>query len=340
MSKYLLKFQPLEYYFFGGENTFRINKKSDYYISSLPYPSMTTIIGALRYEVLKQNGALKIDGKYDSEQKKKCNALIGEASYCVEGDNSFGAIKDISPLFITMGDDILIHTPKNRKANKDKSVYEPIVPVNEYKTSCGNIKISDSLDLFDAKQTVYETDFIKLSDKSVVNDLFSEDEKIGIDKNKKDDAFFKMKMVNFNLKKYKDCAFAVVAELDDSITFGDSVCYMGRARSAFKLTVEKTDLDIKETVRTALSEKGGHYYYLLGDVFLKDSINYSASAMISLDTTRMLSTEINDGVKISCCPKIYQYISAGSVFYADDINNSKYPENYGYNTIIEIGGNN
>lgn len=53
MSKYLIKLRPLEPYFFGDENTFRIGEENRYYISSILTPAASIILGTFRYELLK-----------------------------------------------------------------------------------------------------------------------------------------------------------------------------------------------------------------------------------------------------------------------------------------------
>lgn len=97
MSKYLVKLKPLTPFFFGGENTFG-EGEVNYFAKSNYLPQQTTILGFLRYELLSQNGLIGTD-----PVSQKWADLIGSQSFeCVDNKftASFGAIKNISPVFI------------------------------------------------------------------------------------------------------------------------------------------------------------------------------------------------------------------------------------------------
>ncbi len=105
MSKYLVKLKPLTPFFFGGENTFG-EGEVNYFAKSNYMPQQTTILGFLRYELLAQNGLIGTD-----PVSQKWDDLIGSQSFeCVDDKftASFGAIKNISPVFIMDGNDSYI----------------------------------------------------------------------------------------------------------------------------------------------------------------------------------------------------------------------------------------
>lgn len=358
MGKYLIRLTPLEPYFFGGENTFRIKEKNKYYISSLICPSAATIIGMLRYEILKQSGALRTDGKYTRAEKEKCNELVGESSYKVGQKNNFGKLKGITPVFLMNGEDAYIKTPLNHKANQTQ--YTPIVLDDEpYETSDGEIRVPKEGE-FKAKDTVGEDSYFNIRNREINKHIFKYVEKTSNAKAKNEEAFFKKKFCMLS----KGFSFAVVADIDEiesandtsnigrekSLLFHTSgeepyhdICYMGREKSAFSIQVKAMDFDIENKIKNAL--KGTvqqEFYYVFGDVFLKEPLKYSDFAMINTSPVRMLSSEIKEkegSLKISCISEVYQVIKAGSIFYADDLSNSAYKESrFGFNKIIKIGG--
>ena len=92
MSSYLVTLKPLEPYFFGGERTFsfgeRANKEivtySNYFIKSEDLMSQTTLLGALRFLILKMNGKLNLPSSETID-------LVGKASFSFErASQNFG----------------------------------------------------------------------------------------------------------------------------------------------------------------------------------------------------------------------------------------------------------
>ena len=95
---FLIKLQPLDRFFFGGDVTFGQNNE-DYFVRSLKYPQQTTLLGMLRYILLLQNDLLDEKGKV--KDYKKANNLIGTDSFDPnEQGQSFGVIQNLSPIFI------------------------------------------------------------------------------------------------------------------------------------------------------------------------------------------------------------------------------------------------
>ena len=133
MSCYLMKLTPQEPYFFGNEKSFQYkgteigDARNRYYIAGEPVPAQTTLIGMLRYIMLPHK---KADRNYSSTEVKKNNAAVGERSFCYGGENEFGKILKIEPLFLLRGDERLVVTPFDhsmvkenaiRKANREKA---------------------------------------------------------------------------------------------------------------------------------------------------------------------------------------------------------------------------
>lgn len=333
-KKYLLRFTPLEPYFLGGENTFRVDERNKYYASSLLIPTASTIIGTLRFTLLELAGVLNTDGKYTAEEKRICDLLIGAGSYSVGRPNSFGKIKSISPVFLSDGKDIYIKTPQNCKASCVGDHYMAIELSQErYCTSFENPIRLPLPGEYSVKSTVSEESYMRLFDGKIVTDLFSWVERVGIAKAKSDKAFFKKRYVSLK----KGFSFAVVADLEDDVPLRETFCHMGREKAAFLLSAEETDIDIDLEIQTALSSRTNTAFnYAFGDTFVFENQTFSDFAMLQTVYVRMLRSRVEgDALKVTCANDFYQLMRAGSVFYADDIQSGA-ETNYGYNRIIKI----
>jgi CRISPR type III-B/RAMP module-associated protein Cmr3 len=98
----LIKFKPLEPYFFGGEKTLGGGDEQSYFAESRNLPQQTGILGALRYQLLQVNNALSGQSDFN-----KADAIIGPSSFVYNAPKaqSFGMIKGISPLFLMNSED-------------------------------------------------------------------------------------------------------------------------------------------------------------------------------------------------------------------------------------------
>lgn len=333
-KRYLLRFTPLESYFLGGENTFRVDERSKYFAISRSVPTATTILGTLRYILLEQNGALNTDGKYTPEQQQICNALIGPKSYCVGGENDFGKLQGVSPIFLTDGREFYIKTPQNCKASCIHTQYQAMAfREKKYATSFGcGIRFPLPED-YSTKDTVSEQSYMRLSDGKIVGDLFMPITKVGIAKSKQSNAFFKK--TYFSLKN--GFSFAVIAEFDADISIHDTFCHMGREKSAFLLQATETDMNIEQMIRDALAARTtSGFYYVFGDTFVQKAVSYSDFAMLQTEYVRMLRSQVkNNALNVTCSNAFYQLIRSGSVFYGDDLQND-FETHLGYNKIIKI----
>ncbi len=75
--RYLIKLTPVDQFFFGGNITFGENKATqNYLVRSEKYPQQTTLLGMLRYQLLKTNSLLKIDRNYTKDELVKMKSLI------------------------------------------------------------------------------------------------------------------------------------------------------------------------------------------------------------------------------------------------------------------------
>ncbi|MGC8866155.1 MAG: type III-B CRISPR module-associated Cmr3 family protein [Bacteroidales bacterium] len=98
MAIYRFKLKPLEPFFFGGEKHILEGGKilNEYFMNSTYYPQQTTLLGMLRFLLLKLSPEV-FNGTQITD-KRKAVQLIGERSFDGTIEN-FGAIKKLSPLF-------------------------------------------------------------------------------------------------------------------------------------------------------------------------------------------------------------------------------------------------
>lgn len=329
-NKYLVKLTPLEPYFFGDENTFRFGaKNNNYYISSKPVPPMTSIIGMLRYVLLQQNGQLNTDGMYKDTKLIKLKELIGEKGFTVGDNNDIGKIKYVSPLFLTDKEsNFYIQVPFNKKGEIEE--FKAIeLTKDKSKTSFGEIRLPESNE-FDVKKTV-GLSYMNSQTGKIIENPINWTERVGISKTKKEQAYFKKKYAHLD----KAYSFAFLLDVDCDLK--DSVCYMGREKSAFAFSVEETTLKLEDVINFKSNEP---FWYAASDLILKENITYTDFAMVQTDSYRLLSSDFsNEKLSIKLDNVLYKVIKAGSVFYQDDIQSIKdclFKCNYGFNVLTKI----
>ncbi|RMG59202.1 MAG: hypothetical protein D6722_22585 [Bacteroidetes bacterium] len=110
---YLVKLKPLHSYFFGGERTFGFNQKQNYLVQSRKWPQQTTLLGALRYLILREHGLLAPKGKPVPEEAE---SLIGPHSFQFDSSNArqnYGMIHALSSVFLMEGARRFVPAPLN-----------------------------------------------------------------------------------------------------------------------------------------------------------------------------------------------------------------------------------
>ena len=101
-NKYRITLTPVDKFFFGGDMTFQVGSDekdrfntqySSYIIQSRYFPQQTSLLGMLRFLILRDNENVFKDNKIVNE--KKAEDLIGNKSFTVNephGENCFGKI--------------------------------------------------------------------------------------------------------------------------------------------------------------------------------------------------------------------------------------------------------
>lgn len=107
---YRITLEPLQNFFFGGEKH-NEEYEANYYVVSQNYPQQTTLLGMLRFFLLRENGL--VSGR-SIENKKAAEELIGRKSFDYESsENEFGRIKSLGPLYLYNKDEAYYFGPKD-----------------------------------------------------------------------------------------------------------------------------------------------------------------------------------------------------------------------------------
>ena len=342
MSKYQITLTPVDKFFFGGDMTFQVgtNKKdpfneqySSYIIQSSLFPQQTSLLGMLRFLILRNDKVVFKDGKIADKEKAK--KLIGERSFTVNvgnhDENHFGLIKSLGHVRIcrkAVGNKItyLEYAPLFREldfANASSGTYNmkdvciPGLTEKEYKAKEGlSAKLTDGNSFYD---------FVQGEDPKKEG-VFIEDRRIGIDRNTKtgkveDEALFKQISYRFNNKKASYC-FVFNAEVDDSLNLEDynrQLVSVGGDNSQFVIGISKAG-DSQRDIAPM-----NNAVCLLSPTFLSRAEAQTAKfAITRLMSFRFLLSEM-DKVKSYHIlsgnltrSERYELYAPGSVFYFED----------------------
>lgn len=246
-NKYLITLTPLGNFFFGGEITFgdysnekdkpEKEKQLNYLVKGNPFPQQTTILGMLRYELLRKEGLL-IPRNPDKDQRAVY--LVGNNGFSSKHKESYGIIDKIYPIFVK--NDKILLLPDKRLFQDANEVAKKQLHFSEIKISKGNGAYVTN---YDAKHFIDEdysdTNF---TIKKEFKEIFEENPQIGIKKNyvgKTDEnAFFKQTYMRMR----KGFSFAFYAEFREEPKVND-ITFMGADQSLFKIEIDEP---VEETV--------------------------------------------------------------------------------------------
>lgn len=274
MSRYLIRFTPMEPYFFGSERTLNYTPKPTttseppasqyqnlYFVRGENTPLQTTLLGALRFLLLQKHGRKPDNfGKLSKEELD----LIGKNSFIPEPQEGeaegFGVIQTLSPVFLT--DEAGVHyipvpmdhnLADEKKNDGGKIVYSPFRHYNQKasKDAEGHTVYSGDpipLETADGKKLYTEefdvkkgtaSGFMSLADGTLQKDLFSGVLRVGINRREQENGFFK--------KEYKRLktgfSFAVYCELDEEWGNMPEMVFLGQGHSAFRVKAKEADKD-------------------------------------------------------------------------------------------------
>ncbi|MCR5324951.1 MAG: hypothetical protein K6E85_16970 [Lachnospiraceae bacterium] len=370
---YLCRLKPSEEYFFGGERTFdfegnagaKKEEKTSYYIRSEKWPNQSTLLGVLRFLVLKKHGKLS-----DWNERLEVKDLIGQEGFSLsDSTREYGKIKEITPVF--MMDELenrWIRTPINHKAKKNEEDYNTsYVPMKTQKnallTDRGEVYLpqdyiaKDGLtesiinigDGVNKSNDIIQYPIMNIEKYPGVPGVLKAFEKIGIARGLTDDGFFKKQFWQMD----KDFSFAFYCRAEQDAFDKSDIVYVGQGKSTFQFTSKELNYDPIEKMSNDIrliniGEKD--LYYALSDLYLEDNSIKGYSIVKkkyfrSLGQTPVEGQSQNDKQKSfrnsKKKSKLYELIEAGSVFFYDPIINKEKQEGYkqvGLNYIIKVEG--
>lgn len=348
MNKYQITLTPVDKFYFGGDMTFRVKTKdekfnekfneqfSSYIIQSQLFPQQTSLLGMLRFLILRNAGEdVFANGKIvDKNSAKK---LIGGQSFSVNPTthelNNFGLIKSISHIKVRRTQDgistDLEFKPLFKELtfdNAEKVLYGqseykmPNISKNEYNSKDGlKVLMTDGKEDYELKTEGKE-------DEKNKNAIFVEDRRIGIDRDiktgkTKDDALFKQISYRFNNKDAHYC-FVFEAEIEDSVPFENyngQMVSIGGDNSQFIINITK-DIKVSNSFKPM-----SNAVYLLSPAFLqKEEVEQASFAITKLIPFRFLESEMDKTNSYHILSKElkrsqkYELYAPGSVFYFED----------------------
>lgn len=244
MSRYIITLKPIDKFFFGGDMTFSVGNNlnddynreySSYLIESAYFPQQTSLLGMMRFLILRNNEEC-FDGVKITDTIKAAG-LIGEGGFG-EG-RSYGKIKSLGHCFI-----------KDCADNKDYhfAPYDSDYAVSAAEDTClvnGRELTLHKMEGFSSK--VWYKKYLECgSEKKEVSSFFVEDRRIGINRDIKtgkteDAALFKQVSYRFSDSRY---AFAFHAETDvDILQYDGQVVSVGADNSQFVIGIKNDHED-------------------------------------------------------------------------------------------------
>lgn len=313
---YLITLQPTGKFFFGGDMTFNVASEEDkfneqfssYIISSNKFPQQTSLLGMLRFLLLKNSGK-EVFAYNKIQNHDAARTLIGEHSFCVGKQDGYGMIKGISPCFLVcdglpidlhaLGGEYQIGFEKRRKGT-----------INGMEISLPMMKKVSPEKEYDAKCSLEDP----------MKEYFVEDVRVGIIKDKKEsdkDALFKQ--INYRFSK-ENTQFAFYAKVDESIaltSYDGQQVNLGADSSIFTIGIQEKQAEDRKIVGNI---KGPAIVLESPTYLTKDDIRNLKYAITKVIPFKFMSTTVETknynrlGREIKHSDKYHLY-DMGTVFY-------------------------
>lgn len=336
MSRYLVRFTPMEPYFFGNEKTLRYPGDAAnhygnlYFVRGENTPLQTALLGTLRFLLLEENGRSADNFSPLSDAEK---ALIGKESFKAEQceKQSFGCISSMSALFLTDREGrYYVPLPMDHNTASSRKDYSPLDSYQKMETLDGQKLFSPQYN----PKSPAASGWLCLSDSTVHTDLFESDLRVGINRRKDEDGFFKKEY-----RKLKEgFSFSVICEMEDDGRFSGGhsrIASMGQGRSAFTVSFKplgKEDADPEELLRAILEtshreilKDGQSLIYCVSDIFpqgdLYEGLLFAASGSREYRSLRTQTTRDENGCERLSRSRhgvLCRLLQAGSVMIAPD----------------------
>lgn len=316
-------------------------------LRSRKFPQQTSLLGMLRMEILKQDKdfCFKNLSDYKKDEWEKMKISIGPKSFDIDSkDQDFGMIKNISPLFIynNRSDDYFMKIPKDHRIYEDidkESKFEKYKPFkisgDKVKTNLGNINLVKK-DEYDAKDgisnswvniknkkiyRVEENVKKNISDERITKEkkdkvysenIFIEDQQIGINKNRKVDGLYKQ--IYYRLKEGFEFAFY----LESDFEFKNNIVQLGKEKSTFKLTVKKVNDSFYDLFSKFVENKEDNKIILISDTYISEESEYNNLIDFAICNSIPFKNLKTCKKKITISKTKYNFGERGSVIYAKE----------------------
>lgn len=266
---YMIRLKPVGEYFFGGEVTFGEGSEQNYYVHSNRLPQVSTLLGVVRYEILRQRNLLSYDVK-NKDVLDKVGKLIGHQGFTmIQGVDGYGIIHQLSPLFVERRETGRFYTPMPLDYKQDVK-FDDGTPC-AFSSSCVQKK-AVRIAGYDAKNKNNYRYWVSGDGEELAEEkIFYEREQIGITKNGRNpnekDAFFKM--VAEGLRDGFNFAFTL--ETAEPIEEVCRLVVVGGNRSMFTMSISRMEPQKEDYFQAYFKvlRRDGRLL-LLGDAFLTD----------------------------------------------------------------------
>lgn len=357
MSDYLITLTPFNKFFFGGEMTFQVGDDEDddfneqyasYIIESNYFPQQTSLLGMLRFLILRNSSFFENDKITNRIEVEK---LIGKESFSVndqQGEKQYGKIKSISGCFLQFRENTGNWTDLSFSPFDSQLRVENTRQVGVYN---GRQIGTPTLEGFDAKDGY--TKYVEAGEiKIPISEVFVEDIRLGINRNivtgkTEKNALYKQVCYRLADKRYqhdekgnrikdeenKDMGdpcqfrFAFTAQIDEEqadCTLSDyngQLVSIGGDNSQFRIGIENLGVSREQIVHVESDLKT----VLQSPAYLaKAQVDKAFFAITEIVPFRFLRTSIAETESYDILTKhvtrsvLYQLYDRGSVFYFSD----------------------
>ncbi|MDZ4667978.1 MAG: type III-B CRISPR module-associated Cmr3 family protein [bacterium] len=240
-TNYLVTIQPIDRYFFGTEKGFlpADGSKSNYLVRSSKLPQQTTLLGMLRYALLKKLIQIVPVGS----SKLTNDELVGSSSFNANAETSFGIIDSISPLILMKGEESLIPAGFDKQFYKDAE--KKVIEFSFEEDNAGQFHLINDKNTIPKIKEYDHKQNNKLNWQNLIGAIVDEDIIFGICSqagNKKngeslEDAFYRQDYCYLK----EDFKMGMYVSLNEAIEDGSFLGFLGGDGSEFKFTFKKIE---------------------------------------------------------------------------------------------------
>lgn len=281
---YLITLTPTGKFFFGGDMKFKVGKEDNeefdsYIIKSNRFPQQTSLLGMLRFLILRNAGPEVFNDNKIINTDLAQN-LIGPESFKANKENpNFGVIDRISPCFII---------------DKKNNEFSPIpITANgaEYDFELKEGELYS--DKYNAKDGISDN-FSKYFVNDLRMGLLKEPEGKKRSRDEENDALFKQENLRFKNDENSEYCFAFYASIDESVNltnYSRQIVSLGADSSMFAIEIEE-----KEETSINVNRGGikGETVVLTSPSFIpKEEMNATA-AISNVIPFKCLQTTVKD----------------------------------------------